>query len=840
MKKTITIFASVLGALILLIIVVPILFKGPIERKVKAEINNMVNATIDYESFSLSLISSFPDLRIGMKGLSVVGADRFAQDTLLAVDNLSVEVDLMSALSESIQINSISIDQPKVHAIVLADSTANWDIMKSTGEEAEVEDTTTTESTFKIQLKSFVLNNGLITYSDSVLQTQARVAGLNIDLSGDMSADQTNLELKTAIQELDVIFEKIKYLNKTKLSLDALIEADLKNSLFTFKENRLDFSGIPMAFDGWVKMKEASYEMDLKLAAKETSFKTLLALVPEVYMKDFQSIKADGTLALQATAKGEFIDADHLPAFDMILAVANGSVQYPALPKSISQINIDLKVNNPGGSADATVVDLSKFHFELGGNPFDATFNMITPVSNATFKGAVNGTIDLGSLKDAIPLEDASMDGIIKANINLAADYNMIEKEEYEKINATGQMQLKNFSFTSKDLPQGLVISDAAMTVSPRFLALNTFAMKMGKSDFDLNGRIENYLAYALKDGTLKGTLTHRSSMIDSNEFLSSETSVEAAPADTTSLEIIEVPKNIDFEFTSTIGTLVYDKLKINNAKGKILVKNGKVILNGLKMEACKGLMELNGEYNTQNMEKPFMAFDINLAGVDINSAVNSFSVVDSLLPIAKHAFGQINTKMSFNTLLGKDFMPVLSSVGSVGSLKSDNVEVKGAKFQDGLASALKNDKYKTLLAKNINLNFKVENGNIIIEPFKPNVFGKELTVSGQQSLDQSMQYQVRMPIERKELSALAGLMGVKIPDSGDDLPVGITIKGSITKPEIGLNLDEAKKIIAKELGQAVEKEAEKAVEKLINDPAVKKEVDNLKQKLGNFLKEKK
>ena len=101
------------------------------------------------------------------------------------------------------------------------------------------------------------------------------------------------------------------------------------------------------------------------------------------------------------------------------------------------------------------------------------------------------------------------------------------------------------------------------------------------------------------------------------------------------------------------------------------------------------------------------------------------------------------------------------------------------------------------------------------------------------------MQYQVRMPVERKELSALAGLMGVKIPDKGDDLPVAITIKGTITKPEIGLNLDEAKKIIGKELGQAVEKEAEKAVEKLINDPAVKKEVENIKDKIGNFLKEK-
>ena len=838
MKKTLTILGAILGSLILLIILVPLLFKGPIERKVKQEINNMVNATIDYQSFSLSLIRSFPDLRIGLEGLTVVGADRFAKDTLLAVNNFSVEVDLMSALSESIQINAIHIDQPKLHAIVLADSTANWDIMKETGEETPT-DTTSAASAFKIQLNSFVLNNGLITYSDSVLQTEARIAGLNVDLSGDMSANQSNLELKTTIDALDVVFEKVKYLNKTKLGLDAIIEADLKNSQYTFKENLLDLNGIPMAFDGWVKMKEASYDMDLKLAAKETSFKTLLALVPEVYMKDYQNIKANGTLALEATAKGEFIDGDHLPAFNLILAVNDGSVQYPNLPKSVDRIQIDLKVNNPGGSADATVVDLNKFHFELGGNPFDANFNVVTPVSNATFKGAINGTIDLGSLKDAIPLEDASMGGIIKANINMAADYNMVEKEEYEKINASGQVELKNFSYTSKDLPQGLMISNANMTLSPRYVVLDAFSMKMGKSDFDLNGRLENYLAYALKDGILKGTLNHRSTLIDSNEFLTSEAPAEAT-ADTSAMEIVEVPKNINFELSSTIGTLLYDKLTVKNAKGKILVKDGRVVLDGLKMEACEGVMVMNGEYNTQNMEKPFVAFDMNLSGVDINAAVNSFSVVDSLLPIAKHAFGKVNTKMSFNSLLGKDFMPVLSSVGSTGNLKSDNVEVKGAKFQDGLATALKNDKYKTLVAKNLNINFRVENGNIIIDPFKPNVFGKELTVSGQQSLDQSILYQVRMPVERQELSALAGLMGLKIPDKGDDLPVGITIKGTIKKPEIGLNLDEAKKILAKEVGKELEKEAEKAVDKLLKDPAVKKEVDNLKKKLGNFLKEKK
>ena len=104
MKKALIITGSIVGVLIVLVVAIPIIFKGPIERKVKEEINNMVDATIDYNSFSLSLISSFPDLQIGLKGLTVVGANRFAADTLLAVDNFKVDVDLMSALSENIKI----------------------------------------------------------------------------------------------------------------------------------------------------------------------------------------------------------------------------------------------------------------------------------------------------------------------------------------------------------------------------------------------------------------------------------------------------------------------------------------------------------------------------------------------------------------------------------------------------------------------------------------------------------------------------------------------------------------------------------------------------------------
>ena len=99
------------------------------------------------------------------------------------------------------------------------------------------------------------------------------------------------------------------------------------------------------------------------------------------------------------------------------------------------------------------------------------------------------------------------------------------------------------------------------------------------------------------------------------------------------------------------------------------------------------------------------------------------------------------------------------------------------------------------------------------------------------------MKYEVRIPVERQEFASLAGALGLKFSDKGEDLPVGVTIKGTLTKPDIGLNLEEASKILAKEVGDKVEKEVEKAVDKLKDDPNIKKGVEDLKNKLGGFKK---
>lgn len=804
MKKFLKITGGIILGLVVLMIILPMLFKGKIESLVKEQINANINARVDYSGFSLSLIKNFPNISIGIDGLSVVGNVPFDKDTLVYLDKFTGKVGLLGALAGEVEVKSMLFSNVYVNALVLADSTANWDITKAS-EEVAMEEEAGEASAFKVILESFVIDNANLTYIDHSADIQSEIKGFNLALSGDMSAAQTNLTIQSLVENVILAYEGTKYINGASLELDAIIGADLEKNVFTFQDNELRVNGLVLQLDGSVAVKEEGYGLDLKMGTTKTDFKSLLALVPEAFIKDFEGLQTEGTMHVDVSVKGDYIDENNLPAFTLDLGVENGKIQYPDLPESVNNINLALLVNNVGGSADLTVTELKQFHFEIGHNPFDASFKVVTPQSNPTFDSKVVGRIDLHSLANAIPLDSFEIKGLIETDFAIAGNYALIEAEDYESINAQGKLALSNFSYHGADMPLGVFIKQSVMRVDPRAVRLESFECQIGKSDFNLKGSLENYLAYALKDGTLKGTLNHYSQFINTNEFLAM-TSDEDTTEGTSESEVIEVPKNLDFVFNSQIEKLVYDKLDIYRANGKITVRNGIVKLDGLKMRLLNGSLAMTGEYNTSDRLKPFVDFAFEGTDLDLNMAANSFSVVDSLLPLAKNTVGKVSPKFNYNSLLSKDAKPVMSSVNGGGWLRSQSVEVSGSKIQNSLASTLNNESYRKMRAEDLNINFVLDKGTVIVKPFKAKVGGKMVEVQGVQGLDQSIDYKITMPVSRKEVAKMAGSFGFALPTSGSDLMVDVLVKGTVQEPQLSFGLDKAKKEIEKDLKKEGEK----------------------------------
>ena len=174
-KKVLKISGIVLLVLIVLAFVLPFFFKGKIMAIAREQINKKVNARVDFKDIDLSLFRHFPRLAVGLDNLQVIGIETFSKDTLIAARQIDVAVNLFSLFGGSeMKISSITVDEPRIHAIVHADGKANWDISKPDTSTAVSTDTTA----FHFNLQSYKINDGYISY---------------IDIPGDMSSEITHL-----------------------------------------------------------------------------------------------------------------------------------------------------------------------------------------------------------------------------------------------------------------------------------------------------------------------------------------------------------------------------------------------------------------------------------------------------------------------------------------------------------------------------------------------------------------------------------------------------------------------------------------------------------------------
>ncbi len=804
-------FFIILVVLIGILIAIPFIFKGKLIELAKEEINKTLKAQVDFGEFDLSIFSSFPDLNFEINDVVVVGIDEFEGDTLAGLKQLSIEVGLLSVMGDQIKVKSVIIDHPNIYAKVLPDGLANWDIAI---EDADIDSTVTEEPeeelAYKLALKEFKIIEGNIIYDDKDMGVYAEIKNLNFELNGDLAMDITTLNTKTNIEELTVDMEGIKYLNKSKMELIADVDADLENFKFTFKENVFRVNELELGFDGWIAMPDTNIDMDITFEAKKTEFKNILSLVPVVYLSDFNDVKTAGKLALNGFAKGTYNDVQ-LPAFDLTLIVENAMFKYPDLPGSADNINIDLNLKNEDGNEDHTVINLKKFHIDFAGNPFDMKMLVTTPVSDANIDGSIKGTIDLAKMKDIVPLDDMTMDGIIKSDMEMKGKMSSIENEQYENFHAVGSIVLENFNYKSEDLPQGITISKSEMVFSPQFIELTSFDAIIGKSDMHMNGKIENFLAYYFKDELLKGNFSFNSEFLDLNEFLEDEettsTTTEGTEAVEEELEVIEIPENIDFILNTSINKLLYDELEITNIAGDLGLNAGKAEMKDLKMNLLDGSMIMNGAYSTEDITKPSFDFNLNINNFNIPKTFDAFNTVQEIAPVAKNCTGNFSMGIDFTGILQQNMEPDLSTVNGTGNFQTKSIVVNNAGIFSKIGELLKSDKFNTMNLSDINFTFKIENGNITVDPFDAKYNKSTIVMGGTQGIDQSINYNMNFNIPSSEFGGAANQvvnnLFSQIGNVGIDVQMPETINfnaiigGTLENPTVKLDLkDQASNVV--------------------------------------------
>ncbi|MEO7924950.1 MAG: AsmA-like C-terminal region-containing protein [Chitinophagaceae bacterium] len=970
MKKTLKIIGISLATLLLIAFLIPVVFKKQIKALVKKEINKSIDAKVDFTDVKLSLFRNFPKVAIVVEDLTIVGINEFVNDTLIATKKLNASAGLFSVLrGKNIKISGISIDAPRIHALVNKEGKANWDIFRQKNDTTNDGDTSISE--FKMSLKKYEINNGYLLFHDEKANTYTEWKDFDHEGSGNLAAEVFTLTTSTKAASASFTQDDIPYLVDAKTDIDAIIQIDNKTNTYTFNTKDILLNNLKLSVEGFVRMIDAkTFDMDIKFNSPSNDFKDILSMVPDIYKKDFDKIKTSGRGVFSGFVKG-ISSAEKMPAYNVKLDVKDGSFQYPDLPKPVKNIQLSMTVSNPdgqpdhavidipnghlemdnepfdfrfiyknpvttqlidaaakgkidlsqlskfvklqngtkisglvwadafvkgpmkaiqqqsgaftaggffdiknlfytdnkfpqpikngnlkatlensGGIADNTVVNISTGHIEVGNDPVDFSLQLSNPISTLDFSGKAKGRFTLDHIKQFTTLEPGtSIGGVLNADLGFAGNKVMITQEKYDQLSLDGTAGLTNMTYQSKAYPAGVSIAATQLLFNQKNVSLSNLNGKYLNTNFTATGVLNNLVGFIMQGQGLAGNLDVKADKMNLNDWMGT---AEAESSETTSSKTSDpflVPNGVNFTINAAASNVKYDKVDYNNVNGKMLISEEKITFQNIKTDVLDGTAVLNGSYSTKiNKKEPDISFSYDIKNMDVQKAFLSYNTIQFLMPIGKFLSGKLSSALSLTGNLNGSMMPKLNSLnGKANLLLLEGVLKKFAPLEK-LATVLQIDRLKSISLKDVKQYIEFANGKVFVKPFNIKIDNIEMQISGFHGFDQSIDYAIIMKLPRSVmgskgndfvngLAAKASSTGIPFK-LGETINLNIKMMGTISNPNIGINLkgmvDDVVKDMEQQAKDFIQAKLDSAKQKAKDSlAAVKQQItDKLKDKL--------
>lgn len=791
--KRILKWVSIIALLLIIAVVsIPILFKDKIVVMVTNTINNNINATVTFKDADLSLLKNFPLISLTVNDLAVANKAPFVGDTLFNAKELSLSLkltELFKNAKETLSIKSITTTEGDINIIFDKKGNGNFDIAipaKTTTE-------TTTASTFSLNIEDYELNDINFNYVDRDSNTKVSLDSIYHTGKGNFAEDIFNLDTETtAFVSFDL--DNTNYLSKVKISLDAVLGIDLKNSKYTFKENTGYINQLPLEFNGFVQMLDETQLYDLSFKTPTSSFKNALALLPKQYAGNLESIKTEGNFEVNGTVKGTLSDKN-IPTFDIGIVSKNAYFKYADLPKAVTNINIDTKIVNKTGIVKDTYVAIDKFNFKIDEDAFSANGNVHNITTNPKINIAAKGTVNLANIGKVYPAPlEKQLAGILKADITTNFDMNAVEKANYQNIKNSGELILNDFKYEGTDVANPFFINKTKISFNTNTITLNEFEAKTGTSDLSIKGNLDNFYGFIFKEGVLKGNFTLNSNNLKVADFIAADTTTKEEETSSSAASALKIPAFLDIKLTANAKKVAYDNINLTNVSGNLIIHDETIDLENLKSDIFGGNIAFDGEVSTKEATPKFK-MDLNLSKLNIGESFGTLDMLKSIAPIAKTIEGKINSTITLSGSLNKDMTPNLKTITGnlLGQLLNTKVNTNNSKLLTTLSNNVSFLDVSKVNLDKITGHFTFKDGKVTVKPIPLKYKDIGIEIGGTHGFDQKMDYDIVFDVPVKYLGTdvtnIIAKLSPKDAATIKSIPVKGTLTGSFTSPNFTSNI---------------------------------------------------
>ena len=794
LKKILKWSGITLITLIVILTIVPFVFKKQIQEKIIASLNENINAHITLEDVHLSLLNDFPKATISVDKICIINHAPFDGDTLMYAKkiNLKMEIsELFHGESKPMKIDGFSTRNTVLNIIFNKEGIGNYDIAlkKKKSEKGKSKN-----QPFSLNIEKYDVENLKFTYLDERTKMKLVLDSIYHHGKGNFAQEKLDLDTKTAAI-ISFNYDKSNFLRKTKISLNAILGIDLKNSTYTFKENKALINQLPLEFNGAIQMVEKGQIYNLTFKTPSSEFKNFLGLIPAQYAGNLDNVETKGKFEVKGKVNGKLTE-NTVPKFDIEMVSNNASFHYKDLPKKVKNINIDTHIINNSGLANDTYVDVAAFGFAIDQDVFNAKATIKNIAKNAVVNAELRGVINLSNLSNAYPIKlDKPLSGILKADVRTIFDMESVATNQYQNSKTSGRLTLTGFNYSGSEMAKPVNISIADVSFNTSKINLNKLALKTGISDVNITGTIDNFYGFLFKNQVLKGNFNMGSNTFAVADFMAP--SVNTSKNSKKKTEEIKIPKFLDCSLSGNASIVIYDNLNLKNVSGTLVINDEAVKLNNLKMDIFGGNLNLSGLVSTKS-KIPVFNLDLGLSKVDVSQTFSLMNTLKSVAPIAEAVKGKMNSIVKLNGTLNQSMLPNIQSLSGdlMGSIISGSLNTTRSPLLTELDSKAAFLELKDVNLKDVKVSLSFKKGKVNVKPFTIKQNDMTIQIMGSHGFDRTINYNLNFDVPVKYLGKEVDNLLSKLTPSNakkiDNVPVNAKLIGTFQNPKITTDVKQA------------------------------------------------
>lgn len=560
---------------------------------------------------------------------------------------------------------------------------------------------------------------------------------------GTFSGDIALAGLNVAMDSMTVVLPKTDLTFKipnTKPSWKKLNWLDA-----TFRLDKVDFAdpGIGTVNLGASKLR---VELGNVLTTMPVLYANIDLQSEQRLVVDMDTISVD-IKAPHVTAYTEYDtkDTTRIPVFNTKIAYSDLKCRYNNIHAHMRQSELEAKLT--------------------GGNRLRSTPSLSASIKSQAFTANAGEDIKLDTKNFTIKA---------KARYNNRGDNLLL------KWNPVLNFDMHNAEVDWVEFPQHISVPQMTFDYSNHDFKIATSQIKLGKSDFSLNGEVHNISKWLQKRDTLVGELNFVSEYTDINqlmELFSAETGSEevvdstavAAAADVPADSAKDsgpflVPQMVDIVLNTHIKEAKWFNETAYNLGGRVYVRNNTLVLEEMGFVCNAAKLQLTAMYRTPRRNHIYLGLDYHMLDVDIEALIKLIPQLDTMVPMLKSFKGDAEFHLAAETYLNQNYEIKPSTIRGACSLFGKDLVVMDTETFDKISKILLFKKKTENKVDSISAELTLYKKEIDVYPFCVSIDNYMAALGGRHNLDMSFNYHVNL------LSPF--YIGVDVTGTLDDLKI--------------------------------------------------------------------